>query len=158
MLRVINIVPPAAAVGGTLTLPFEQRQKSRLHAVLDDGTEVGLFLPRGSVLRGGDCLQAEDGLMIEVRAAAEPVSTARAEDPLLLARACYHLGNRHVALQIGRGWLRYLHDHVLDGMVVALGLSVCFEEAPFEPEAGAYQHEHTSPGHHAHAHPHHHHD
>ena len=122
----------------TLTLPFEQRQKSRLRIRLDNGRDAGLFLPRGTVLRHGDRLRATSGLVVEVRAAPETVSTARADDALLLARAAYHLGNRHVALQLGSGWLRYSHDHVLDDMARELGLTVSREQAPFEPEAGAY--------------------
>ena len=125
-----------------LTLPFELRQKSRLRAVLDSGDEVGLFLPRGSVLRQGDLLQTTTGLVVQVVAALESVSTATSADPLLLARACYHLGNRHIVLQIGAGWLRYLHDHVLDHMVRELGIIVVCEQAAFEPEAGAYDHHH----------------
>jgi len=139
-----------------LTLPFETRQKSRFRAVLDDGTEVGVFLPRGTLLRGGDRLRAADGRVIEVRAAPETVSTVATDDPWLLARACYHLGNRHVPLQIGEGWARYLHDHVLDDMVRGLGLEVRVERAPFEPEAGAYGggfHFHSHGGHgHGHGH------
>ena len=130
----------------TLTLPFEQRQKSRLRIRLDNGQDAGLFLPRGTVLRHGDRLRATSGLVVEVRAAPEAVSTARADDALLLARAAYHLGNRHVALQLGPGWLRYPHDHVLDNMARELGLTVNREQAPFEPEAGAY-----GGGHHRHA-------
>ncbi len=122
----------------TLTLPFEQRRKSRLRTRLDNGQDVGLFLPRGTVLRHGDRLRATSGLIVEVRAAPETVSTARADDALLLARTAYHLGNRHVALQLAPGWLRYSHDHVLDGMVRELGLAVNREQAPFEPEAGAH--------------------
>ncbi|MDS4029514.1 MAG: urease accessory protein UreE [Candidatus Contendobacter sp.] len=132
----------------TLTLPFEQRQKSRLRTRLDSGEEVGLFLPRGTILRHGDRLRATDGRVVEVRAAPETVSTAHTADSLLLARAAYHLGNRHVALQLGPGWLRYLHDHVLDGMVRELGLAVICEQAPLEPEAGAYDGGH----HHGHDH------
>jgi urease accessory protein len=105
---------------------------------LDDGREAGLFLPRGCNLRDGDCLIAEDGSAVQVRAAAETVSEVRCDDPLQLARACYHLGNRHVALQIEPGLLSYQHDHVLDEMVQGLGLSVCVKQAPFEPEPGAY--------------------
>jgi urease accessory protein len=131
----------------TLPLPFEIRQKSRFRAVLSDGTGVGVFMPRGTLLRGGDTLKAADGRVVQVEAAPERVSTATADDPLLLARACYHLGNRHVPLQIGAGWVRYLHDHVLDDMVHGLGLRVRSEEAPFEPEPGAY-------GGHSHAHGH----
>jgi len=122
----------------SLTLPFELRQKSRLKATLDNGDEVGLMLPRGTVLRGGDCLRAEDGSVIRVCAAKETVSTATITDPHLFARACYHLGNRHVPLQIGENWLRYLHDHVLDDMLKGLGIQVTCEQATFEPESGAY--------------------
>lgn len=138
MLEIHERLPEPTAAQATLTLPFDQRRKSRLRATLDDGTEVGLFLPRGSVLRHGDRLRAADGRVIEVHAAPETVSTVTAAEPLLLARAAYHLGNRHVPLQIGNSWLRYRHDHVLDEMVVQLGLSVTVGQAPFEPEAGAY--------------------
>ncbi len=129
-----------------LVLPFTERSKSRLRAVLDNGEEVGLFLERGSVLRHGDLLLADDGRVVAVEAAPESVSMVRTDDPLLLARACYHLGNRHVALQIGPGWLRYCHDHVLDDMLRGLGLAVHVDHAPFEPEGGAYvatPHAHT---------------
>ena len=137
-LQIVERLSADLPAQATLTLPFEQRQKSRLRTRLDSGAEVGLFLPRGTVLRHGDRLRAADGRVVEVRAAPETVSTSRTDDPLLLARAAYHLGNRHVALQLGPGWLRYLHDHVLDGMVRELGLEVICEQAPFEPEAGAY--------------------
>ena len=137
-LQIVERLSADLPAQATLTLPFEQRQKSRLRTRLDSGAEVGLFLPRGTVLRHGDRLRAADGRVVEVRAAPETVSTSRTDDPLLLARAAYHLGNRHVALQLGPGWLRYLHDHVLDGMVRELGLEVIGEQAPFEPEAGAY--------------------
>lgn len=135
----------------TLTLPFEQRQKSRLRTRLDNGVDVGLFLPRGTVLRHGDLLRTTSGLVVEVQAALESVSTAQTDDPLLLARAAYHLGNRHVPLQVGPGWLRYLHDHVLDRMVQELGLAVISEQAPFEPEAGAQGE--VNVHHHHHDHP-----
>lgn len=122
----------------TLTLTYEQRVKSRLRAVLDDGREASVFLERGAVLRHGDCLSADDGTVVQVRAASEQVSAVGAADPLLLAKACYHLGNRHVALQIEPARLCYLHDHVLDALVDRLGLTVTVEDAPFEPEPGAY--------------------
>ncbi|HXH02347.1 MAG TPA: urease accessory protein UreE [Candidatus Competibacteraceae bacterium] len=128
----------AASAAATLTLPFEARCKSRLLTRLDDGTPVGLFLPRGTVLRDGDCLRAADGRVVEVRAAAEAVSIAHADDLLTLVRAAYHLGNRHVPVQLGDGWLRYPQDHVLDELVRQLGLYIEHELAPFEPEAGAY--------------------
>lgn len=145
-LQITERLREPADAQATLTLPFEQRQKSRLRIRLDNGQDAGLFLPRGTVLRHGDRLRATSGLVVEVRAAPEAVSTARADDALLLARAAYHLGNRHVALQLGPGWLRYPHDHVLDNMARELGLTVNREQAPFEPEAGAY-----GGGHHRHA-------
>lgn len=123
----------------SLCLPIDQRIKSRFRARLDDGREVGLFLPRGNLLRHNDLLSNKDGFVVRVVAAAEKVSTAYSDDLMLLARAAYHLGNRHVPLQLETGWLRYLHDHVLDDMLVKLGLSVEIGLHPFEPEAGAYQ-------------------
>lgn len=147
MLRIEEKLASEQASEVTLTLPFELRQKTRLRAVLDDGREAALLLPRGQVLRSGECLRALDGTIVAVRAAQEMVSTAATDDPLILARACYHLGNRHVPLQVGPGWCRYLHDHVLDDMVRGLGLAVRCEHAAFEPESGAY-----ASGHHSHHH------
>lgn len=135
-----------------LTLPFERRQKSRQRTQLDDGRDVSLALPRGTVLTDGDRLRAETGEVIEVRAANEDVSTVRGSSHLELLRAAYHLGNRHVPLQVESGWLRYLRDHVLDDMVRELGLAVSHESAPFIPESGAYSSGHTHSG------THHHHD
>ena len=135
-----------------LVLPFAERSKSRSRQSLSNGEEAGLFLERGAVLRGGDLLLADDGRVIEVQAAPESVSTVHSDDVRQLARVSYHLGNRHVALQIGTGWVRYSHDHVLDDMVRGLGLQVSTELAPFEPEAGAY----VAASSHAHSHAHHH--
>jgi urease accessory protein len=136
-----------------LTLPFELRQKSRLRCLLDSGEEAGLHLARGTVLRGGDLLQAADGRIVAVVAAPESLSVVNSTDPLLLARVAYHLGNRHVAVQIVPGGLRYLHDHVLDDMVGGLGLQVGVQTLPFEPEGGAYG-RHDQGHHSAHAHDH----
>lgn len=135
-------VTTAGAPQAVLTLPFELRQKSRLHARLDDNSEVAILLPRGTILRHGDTLRADSGLLIVVHAAAEDVATATACTDRAFARACYHLGNRHVPLQIGDTWLRYLRDHVLDDMVRGLGLEVVHGAHPFEPEAGAYANHH----------------
>ncbi len=133
---------------GTLTLAFGDRRRSRLRARLDDGREVALLLPRGSRLLDGDRLRDETGaLVVAVRAAEETLSWVGAEDPLLLARAAYHLGNRHVPVQIGPGWLAYEHDHVLDGMIEEMGLAVTTRKAPFEPEAGGYRHGGETPAH-----------
>jgi len=138
----------------TLTLPFELRQKSRFKTTLDDGQNAGVILPRGRLLRGGDCLKTSDGKIVEIIAAAETVSTIYSDQPLELMRASYHLGNRHVSLQVTEKWIRYLHDHVLDEMVEGLGLKVSVEKAPFEPEPGAYGGGHKHGDEHSHSHSH----
>jgi urease accessory protein len=145
-----------------LILPFELRQRSRLLAVMDSGEEVGLLLPRGTVLRGGDRLQVSDGRLVEVVAAPEEVSIVRGADARTLARAAYHLGNRHVSVQITGDSLRFLRDHVLDDMLRGLGMKIEADVLPFEPEAGAYSasnshgHSHGHSHDHDHEHGHHH--
>jgi urease accessory protein len=128
---------------GELVLPFELRQRSRLRVKLESGEEVGLFLARGEVLRDGDFLLAEDGRVIRVVAKAERVLDIVCADAQALARAAYHLGNRHVPLQVGSGWLRIADDHVLRQMAEGLGATVKAREAPFQPESGAYAAGHT---------------
>ncbi len=155
MLRFNRVIKSDTAAYSSLTLNLEQRVKSRQRVTLDNGREAGLFLPRGSVLQQGDRLQAESGEIIEIRAARERVSTVYINDPVLMARACYHLGNRHVPLQISSGFVRYQHDHVLDDMLRRMGLHINLEQAPFEPEAGAYGGHQQTHGH-QHAHGHHH--
>ena len=150
MLKITRRAGGPEAASATLTLPFEQRQKSRLRVRLDSGEEAGLHLPRGQMLRDGDLLRADNGVIVAVCAAPEPVSTARTKDALSFARACYHLGNRHVPLQIDGTFIRYPQDPVLDELVRSLGLDLVHELSPFEPEAGAYQPHGTSG--HAHAH------
>ncbi len=129
---------------GSVILSWDSRLKSRLHAVLETGEEIGIILPRGHVLRGGAVLKSETSPTeyIQVIAAHETVSEVSSQDAHLLSKACYHLGNRHVALQIDKHYLRYQHDHVLDDMLQQMGLEVRVYEAPFEPESGAY---HTHP-------------
>jgi urease accessory protein len=131
-----------------LSLPIDSRIKSRLKVELDDGREAGLFLRRGHILRGGEQLKSQCGIIVEVKAAPEQVSTVYCSDLRLLTRVAYHLGNRHVPLQVEFGWVRYQHDHVLDEMVAGLGAQVTTEEASFEPESGAYGG--RSGGHHHH--------
>ena len=135
-----------------LTLPFEQRHKSRLRAQADNGEEVALILPRGRVLRGGDRVAATDGREVEVVAAPEKLLHIESAE---LARVAYHLGNRHVPLQVGPGFLRIAEDHVLEEMARKLGARVSHVEAPFEPEAGAYGHQHDEMGHGGKIHDHH---
>ena len=125
-------------VRGQLRLPFEQRQKSRLHARLASGEEVALMLPRGEILRGGDLVTASDGRIIEVIAEIEKLLHVECESVAELARAAYHLGNRHIAVEVGAGYLRLGDDHVLEEMLKGLGAKVSHVEAAFEPEAGAY--------------------
>lgn len=167
-IRAKTSAPPTP--GLTLTLPFQDRQRSRLRVLLSHGREALMMMPRGTVLRGGDAVALSDGQVALVVAAPEPVSTVRADDARSLARAAYHLGNRHIPLEVGDGFVRYLHDHVLDAMVRELGLVVREELAGFEPEGGAYgkaghshghSHSHAAGGGHAtddHAHHHHDHD
>lgn len=155
MLIVEDYAAAGAQPDESITLSFELRQKSRLRARLDSGAEVSIVLARGRVLRSGDLLKAADGTVIEVRAAPEAVSTIRCSDALTLTRGAYHLGNRHVPLQVGADFLRYQRDHVLDDMVRQLGFEVTAETAPFEPEAGAYGAGHSHSGHgHSHGHDH----
>lgn len=143
-------------VDTTLTLGRDQREKSRLKVTLEDGRQAGLFFEKGVTFQNGDLIVSDDGVtIVEIKAATETVSTVKCDDPLILARAAYHLGNRHVPLQIELGILRYQHDHVLDEMVRGLGLEVITEQAPFEPEPGAYSgggHHHHSHGVHIHSH------
>ena len=131
-------VAPQDRYDDRLVLPFERRQKSRLRTRLESGIEVGLFLERGTMLRDGDCLMTEEGRVVRVVAAPEKVYLVRCESTLQLMRAAYHLGNRHVPLEIGNGWLKLKSDEVLRDMLLGLGASVSAAELPFEPEAGAY--------------------
>ncbi|WP_341582513.1 urease accessory protein UreE [Marinobacter metalliresistant] len=148
-----------------LILPYELRIRGRLRATTETKVDVGLFLDRGPVLRDGDLLQARTGEIVRIRAAAEQVVTARIESGQPLARLCYHLGNRHVSLQIGSGgaigedelgsWVRFPPDHVLEELAERLGATVVHHTAPFDPEPGAYSQAGHSHGHsHSHGHGH----
>jgi urease accessory protein len=124
-----------ARVAGRLSLAFEQRQRSRQRAKLESGEEIGMVMPRGEILRGGDRVLASDGRVFEVVSAPEKLLHIEAAS---LARIAYHLGNRHVPLQVGEGFVRIAEDPVLEAMLLKLGARVAHIEAPFEPEAGAY--------------------
>ncbi|ENL1642855.1 urease accessory protein UreE [Raoultella ornithinolytica] len=162
MLYLTQRVDSPGKLTASLTLPIDVRVKSRIKVTLNDGREAGLLLPRGLLLRGGDVLSNEDGSeFVQIIAADEGVSVVHCDDPFTLAKACYHLGNRHVPLQIMPGGLRYHHDHVLDDMLRQFGLEVTFAHLPFEPEAGAYaseSHGHSHGHSHDHGHDHHHHE
>jgi urease accessory protein len=125
-------------IKGQLRLPFDARQQTRRRAVLVSGEEVGLLLPRGEVLRGGDLLVAGDGRIIELVAEPERLVHVTCGTSEALARAAYHLGNRHVPVEVGDGFLRIAADHVLEEMLTGLGATLEPIQAPFEPEAGAY--------------------
>ena len=139
-----RITPPAriaaslVARAPTLTLAYGARCKSRFAATLDTGEEVGLVMPRGTILADGDVLVAEDGALVRVIAAAESVLVVRAPDALTLTRAAYHLGNRHTPVEIGIDYLKLEADPVLEEMLMRLGARVERATLPFHPEAGAY--------------------
>ena len=138
-------IPRAAyklEVRGQLALPFEPRRKGRLLARLVSGEEVAVKLPPGEILRGGDLVTASDGRVIEVIAAPEKLLHVESDS---LAKAAYHLGNRHVPVQIGEGFLRVAEDGVLEEMLRKLGARVTHVDAPFEPEAtGHHPHDETA--------------
>ncbi|AFJ03017.1 Urease accessory protein UreE [Methylophaga frappieri] len=148
---------PEMTVDDVATLSYDLRQKSRIRVTLESGSEAAFYLKRGTILRGGDFLQAESGEVIAVVAADQAVMRVTAKTPQALAQAAYHLGNRHVPLEIGSGWLKLEQDSVLQDMLIGLGVQVELMQAPFEPESGAYSggvHHHHDDGHH-HSHGHH---
>lgn len=136
---------------GELVLAFDLRMRSRLRTRLASGEEAVVKTERGAILRGGECLQAEDGRVVRVVAAPEKVMHITCAGQYELTRAAYHLGNRHVPVQIGDGFLRIANDHVLGEMLLGLGAKLEEMEAPFEPESGAYGggHQHHEEGGHA---------
>jgi urease accessory protein len=121
-----------------LVLAYELRQKSRLRVSLSDGTDAALFLPRGTILRDGDILQAEDGTLIRVESSAQKVLVVTAKRADQLIKAAYHLGNRHAPVELGKGFLKLECDPVLRDMLLQIGVQVNEEFAPFHPERGAY--------------------
>ncbi|WP_372610453.1 urease accessory protein UreE [Halomonas sp.] len=159
MLKMIERLGPIDAnrATDTLTLTYERRVMGRLKATSDAGCPLGLFLDRGPVLHDGDGLRAESGEVVRVRAAVEPVVTARIAAGLPLVRLAYHLGNRHVQLALGEdeegGFVRFPPDHVLEELATLLGATLVHHQAPFDPESGAYSQAGQAHGHdHSHAH------
>ena len=176
-----GLAPVLLKRAATITLDWDQRQKSRFDCVDSLGRRIGVFLPRGTVVRGGDVLLAQDGSLLKVVAAPQPVlritpCTAHGS-PFDLVRAAYHLGNRHVPIELRPDHLKIEPDHVLADMLRHMHLIVQATSEAFEPEAGAYGdagghghahghghthghshgHEHDHPGHehqHDHGHPH----
>ncbi|HIK43300.1 MAG TPA: urease accessory protein UreE [Leptolyngbyaceae cyanobacterium M65_K2018_010] len=158
MLTLSRVLPadPEAVVVTVLALTAHDRTRSRHCFVAEDGTRVSLNLPRGTVLRGNCLLASDQGERVRVVAKPEPVVVVTAASALDLTRAAYHLGNRHVPLEISADGLKLEPDPVLEAMLAQLG-GLCLRTAtlPFEPEAGAYRqgeaHRH-SPSAHAHHH------
>ena len=132
---------PNASISFTLALTAEERTRSR-HRFETAGQVVFLQLPRGTVLRDGDLLQSESGQLVRIVARPEPVLTVQAATPLKLLQAAYHLGNRHVPLEVTDTYLRFAPDPVLREMLEHRGLQVVEEVLPFQPELGAYGHQH----------------
>src|ERR1700730_11916468 len=157
------------AAADTVVLDFDDRHRRRMAMTGTRGLEFLLDLENAVALRGGDALVLEDGRLVEVVAAPEPLVEIRGSDPQHLVRVAWHLGNRHLPTQItGRG-LRIRRDHVIEAMVKGLGARLIEIEAPFDPECGAYAgdghahaaasetHDHAAHGHSSHDHADHHH-
>jgi urease accessory protein len=165
MLQVSKLLPQGQGLApvllkraSTTELDWDVRQKSRFECTDSQGRQLGVFLPRGTVVRGGDVLVAEDGSMVRVVAAAQPVMVIQHVDGrgtlFDLMRAAYHLGNRHVPIELRPDHLKIEPDHVLADMLRAMHLVVIETQAAFEPEGGAY----AAGGHGAQGHAHHGHD
>ncbi|MES2243735.1 MAG: urease accessory protein UreE [Pseudomonadota bacterium] len=166
MLQVSKIMPQGAGLApvllkraATVELDWDVRQKSRFEATDSLGRQLGIFLPRGTLVRGGDVLVAEDGSMVKVIAAPQTVLRITActahGSPFDLTRAAYHLGNRHVPIELKPDHLKIEPDHVLADMLRSMHLIVNEVSESFEPEGGAYSaggHGHAHEDGHAHAH------
>jgi urease accessory protein len=161
MIRATQVHPPGSWTGAaadTVVLGFDDRHRRRMAMTGTRGLEFLLDLEEAVALRGGDALVLDDGRLVEVVAAPEPLVEIRGADPQHLVRVAWHLGNRHLPTQIiGKG-LRIRRDHVIEEMVRGLGARVIAIEAPFDPEGGAYSggghaaHGHDNHGHHGHDH------
>jgi len=170
MLTVNKLITQARGLASVLVkraarveLDWDVRQKSRFDATDSLGRALGVFLPRGTLVRGGDMLVAEDGSMVVVTAAPQPVMVVKAcaehGSPFDLLRAAYHLGNRHVQLELTPDHLKLEPDHVLADMLRRMDLIVTDANEAFEPEGGAYAssghaHVHDAPNPHDHGHAH----
>jgi urease accessory protein len=165
MLTINKLIPRGAGLApallkraATVVLDWDTRQKSRFDTDDSQGRTLGVFLPRGTAVRGGDVLVAEDGSLVKVVATPQPVLVVRTcpdhGTPLDLLRAAYHLGNRHVQLEVQPDHLHLEPDHVLADMLRQMHLIVTEELAPFEPEGGAYAAGGHGHAHHDHGHDH----
>ncbi len=152
-----GLAPALVRRAATVELDWDVRQKSRFDCTDSNGRALGVFLPRGTAVRGGDVLVAEDGSLVRVIAAPQPVLVITAcpqhGTPFDLTRAAYHLGNRHVPIELRPEHLKIEPDHVLADMLRAMHLIVSETRDTFEPEGGAYGGGH-GPSHHGHTHAH----
>jgi urease accessory protein len=171
MLHCAKLIPQGRGLASVLlkraysvALDWDVRQKSRFDATDSQGRSLGVFLPRGTVTRGGDVLVAEDGSLIRVLAAAQTVlritHCPQHGSPFDLTRAAYHLGNRHVPIELQTDHLKIEPDHVLADLLRQMHLIVKEVQEPFEPEGGAYGqgalmgHDHAQGHSHGHDHAH----
>jgi urease accessory protein len=144
---------PKEKAAGTVTLDFDARHRRRIRLTTDQGEDVMLDLPRAVAMADGDALQLEDGRLLKIQAAAEPVVEIRHREPLQLMRLAWHLGNRHLPTEIRDQVLRIRPDHVIEDMLRGFGAELARLAAPFQPEGGAYgrhgeHHDHDDIGHH----------
>jgi urease accessory protein len=157
-----GLAPALVKRAATVELDWDVRQKSRFDCTDSQGRQLGVFLPRGTVVRGGDILVAEDGSLVKVVSAPQPVLVIthcpEHGTPFDLTRAAYHLGNRHVPIELKPDHLKIEPDHVLAEMLAAMHLIVKEANAAFEPEGGAYashdSHSRAAHAHHDHGHAH----
>lgn len=159
MLRATSVRPSGtfeAAGAATVTLDREGRHRRRIVLTDDGGARFLLDLPEAAVLGDGDGLELEDGRIVVVRAAREPLMAVTAHTPLHLMRLAWHIGNRHLPAMIEPDRILIRRDHVIAEMIRGLGGHVAEVEAPFEPEGGAYgrHHGHGHGNGHAHDHDH----
>ena len=147
MLELTEKLDTATRYDAVISLDYDSRKRGRLKTLPETDEEAGLFLDRGQTLKDGDYLRATDGRVALVRAAAEPLIEVSTTDPVLFAKICYHLGNRHTPLEIQSCAVRFQPDHVLSDLCRQWGLQVADLEASFNPERGAYG-QHASGSHH----------
>jgi urease accessory protein len=144
---------PQETAAGALTLDFDGRHRRRLRLTTDHGEDVLLDLPKAVAMREGDALQLDDGRLLKVRAAAEPIVEVRHKEPDQLMRLAWHLGNRHLPTEIRDQMLRIRPDTVIEAMLHGFGAELVKVRAPFQPEGGAYgghghHRDHEDGGHH----------
>jgi len=147
LLELTEKLDVAARYDAIITLDYDSRKRGRLKTLTEADEEAGLFLDRGQALVDGDYLRATDGRVVLVKAATERLTEASTSDPVVFAKICYHLGNRHTPVEIQPGSVRFQPDHVLSDLCHQWGLRVTDLEDSFDPESGAYG-QHAGGGHH----------